>query len=259
MNNLTTVVNPFYAAQIARKASFRPQQERQSIYAELPRAPINASSVPELTSLYHKSDPGPWGDRRYPGNCSGNLIFDLLRYFQPSNVFDPFSGSGTCQEVCLDLGIPCQAADIRDGFDACNPADYPPDRLFDFIWSHPPYWRQKIYSDSPNDLSQQPTLADFLVRYSQFISNCAGILAPGGKLAILMGDYCDFEAGFTPLVFHTKDLAFKSGLRQACTDIIRFSHGASSSKKVYRSSFIPGLHDVLAIFEKPSTKTGEKP
>ena len=27
-------------------------------------------------------------------------------------------------------------------------------------------------------------------------------------------------------------------------------HGASSSRKVYRSSFIPGLHDVCMIFEK---------
>ena len=45
-------------------------------------------------------------------------------------------------------------------------------------------------------------------------------------------------------------LDFEAGLRQCCTDIIRFSHGASSSKKVYRSSFIPGLHDVCVIFEK---------
>jgi hypothetical protein len=29
------------------------------------------------------------------------------------------------------------------------------------------------------------------------------------------------------------------------------AHGASSSKKVYRSSFIPGLHDVCVIFERP--------
>ena len=75
---------------------------------------------------------------------------------------------------------------------------------------------------------------------------------PGGKLAILMGDYTDREAGFVPLICHTKRLAFEAGLRQCCTDIIRFSHGASSSKKVYRSSFIPGLHDVCMIFEKQS-------
>jgi hypothetical protein len=65
-----------------------------------------------------------------------------------------------------------------------------------------------------------------------------------------MGDYNDSKAGFVPLVWHTKRLAFECGLKQHCTDIIRFSHGASSSKKVYRSVFIPGLHDVLAIFEK---------
>ena len=33
-------------------------------------------------------------------------------------------------------------------------------------------------------------------------------------------------------------------------DIIRFSHGASSGKKVYKSSFIPGLHDVVTIVER---------
>jgi hypothetical protein len=67
-----------------------------------------------------------------------------------------------------------------------------------------------------------------------------------------MGDYSDREAGFVPLTFHTKRIAFATGLRQHGTDIIRFSHGASSSRKVYRSSFIPGLHDVCTIFEKQS-------
>ena len=78
------------------------------------------------------------------------------------------------------------------------------------------------------------------------------VLKPGGKIAVLMGDYQDREAGFVPLTYHTKRLAFDCGLAQHCTDIIRFSHGASSSrKKVYRSSFIPGLHDVCMIFTKP--------
>ena len=67
-----------------------------------------------------------------------------------------------------------------------------------------------------------------------------------------MGDYSDREAGYVPLVWHTKRLAFEVGLRQHCTDIIRFSHGASSGRKVYRSKFIPGLHDVCMIFEKPT-------
>jgi hypothetical protein len=90
----------------------------------------------------------------------------------------------------------------------------------------------------------------FLRRYGLLIRNLADALAPGGRLAILMGDYSDREEGFVPLVYHTKRLAFEAGLKQCCTDIIRFSHGASSSRKVYTSSFIPGLHDVCSIFTR---------
>ena len=49
---------------------------------------------------------------------------------------------------------------------------------------------------------------------------------------------------------HTKRIAFECSLKQHGTDIIRFSHGASSSRKRYRSAFIPGLHDVCMIFRK---------
>lgn len=76
-------------------------------------------------------------------------------------------------------------------------------------------------------------------------------------MAVLMGDYSDRVDGFVPLTFHTKRLAFECGLTQHSTDIIRFSHGASSGKKVYRSSFIPGLHDVCMIFQKPTLLTKE--
>jgi tRNA1(Val) A37 N6-methylase TrmN6 len=147
------------------------------------------------------------------------------------------------------MGIPCIAFDIHQGFDACNPNEFASEGSFDFIWAHPPYWRQKLYAYDPRDLSRAPTLEDFLRRYGQFIRNCSRALKPGGKLAILMGDYVDREAGFVPLTFHTKRFAFAAGLRQHGTEIIRFSHGTSSSKKVYRSSFIPGLHDVCMIFE----------
>ena len=108
----------------------------------------------------------------------------------------------------------------------------------------------KLYADDPRDLSRSPTLEHFLCRYGQFIRNCSRALKPAGKLAILMGDYSDREVGFVPLTFHTKRLAFANGLRQHGTDIIRFSHGASSSRKTYRSSFIPGLHDVCMLFER---------
>jgi hypothetical protein len=253
-----TTINPFFATRSRRFASApRPDLtlrhiSERPVYAKLPRAPKNGSPVPHLTSLYHFHRAGEYGDRSYPGNCGGNLIKDLLLYFRPTGLAcDPMAGSGTFRDVCNELGIPCMSWDIHQGFDACDPNDFSATETFEFIWAHPAYWRQKLYADDPRDLSRAPTLEDFLRRYGRFIRNCANALKPGGKLAILMGDYCDREAGFVPLVFHTKRLAFACGLTQPCTDIIRFSHGASSSKKVYRSSFIPGLHDVCMIFERP--------
>ena len=220
------------------------------MYAKLPEIPPNASPVPRLTSLYHHEEPGPYGDRGYPGNCSGALIKDLLRFYDPASVLDPMTGSGTCRDVCHELGIPCRPFDLKRGFDACDPESFAELGTYDFCWIHPPYWRMKRYSDDPRDLSTAATLEDFLERYAVLIANCTCVLSAGGRLAILMGDYFDREEGFVPLVYHTKDLAFAAGLRQACTDIIRFGHGASSGKKVYRTAFIPGLHDVCTVFEK---------
>ena len=242
-------INPYYAARFVRPQAVPQAEPYQPVYARLPRAPRNGSPVPHLTSLYHFHRAGEYGDRSYPGNCGGNLIKDLLRYFKPFSVLDPMSGSGTCRDVCQELGIYCWSSDIHGGRDACDPSQFPR-ATFDFCWLHPPYWRQKLYADDPRDLSRTPTLAAFLDRYRLLIANCAGALNPQGKLAILMGDYNDREAGFVPLTYETKRLAFECGLRQYGTDIIRFSHGASSSTKVYRSSFIPGLHDVCMIFEK---------
>jgi hypothetical protein len=219
--------------------------------AVLPMAPRNSSPVPWLTSLYHKSWVGPYGDRRYPGNCSGELIKDLLRYFRPQRVLDPMAGSGTCADVCRELGIECVSFDIRDGQDACAPAAYAGLGQFDFIWIHPPYWRQKQYTADPRDLSNCPDLAAFLNRYQALLLRCEQALATGGRLAVLMGDYSDRDAGFCPLVYHTQRLCFAAGLKQTETQIVRFSHGASSARKTYRSSFIPGLHDVCTIMQQP--------
>jgi SAM-dependent methyltransferase len=255
--NISSTANPFYAARRLSPSTTTRICDPQPGYARLPRAPRNASPVPHLTSLYHFHRAGEYGDRKWPGNCGGNLIRDLLLYFRPGLVFDPMAGSGTCADVCAELGLPCVSYDIHTGFDACDPNGFPPADTFDLIWAHPAYWRQKLYADDPRDLSRSPTLDHFLRRYGQFIRNCAAALKPGGKLAVLMGDYSDREAGFVPLTYHTKRLAFAAGLGQCCTDIIRFSHGASSGKKVYRSSFIPGLHDTCTVFEKPSATKKE--
>jgi hypothetical protein len=205
-------VNPHYAARIGEHSA---ETARTPIFARLPQAPVNASPVPHLTSLYHFDKAGEYGSRKYPGNCGGNLIRDLLRYFRPRNVFDPMTGSGTCRDVCRELAVPCLSLDIHEGFDAADASSFQnlTGAPFDFVWAHPPYWRQKLYAADVRDLSRCPTLDTFLDRYAAFIRNSAGVLSPGGKLAILMGDYSDFEAGFVPLTHYTKRFVLATGLR----------------------------------------------
>jgi hypothetical protein len=222
-----------------------------STTVDLPVAPITGSRVPTLTSLHSTPSRRPWGDSRYPGNCSGYLIKDLLMFYGAKTVFDPRTGSGTCHDVCEELQIDCRSFDVRSGFDASDTAAYDGLPTFDFIWLHPPYWRMKQYSDDPRCLSNCRSLNEFGDHLRQVINNCVGVLAPEGKLAILMGDFYDRQQRrHLPLAHLTKSVCLDAGLWPAAIDIIRFQHNNSSSRKIYRSAFIPGLHDVCMVFKR---------
>ena len=116
-----TAINPFYSTREYRSPVSEPIATPTPVYARLPLAPRNASPVPHLTSLYHFHRAGEYGNRSYPGNCGGRLIRDLLLFFRSQSVFDPMTGSGTCADVCRELGIPCLSQDIHQGFDATDP------------------------------------------------------------------------------------------------------------------------------------------
>src|ERR1700719_3443825 len=104
---------------------------RQPKAPPLPQAPRTGSPVPWLTSLYHDQYAGNYGNRNYPGNCSGNLIRDLLFFYQPQSVFDPMTGGGTCKDVCDSLGITCVSGDLRSGTDAADAMQLPKNQAFD--------------------------------------------------------------------------------------------------------------------------------
>jgi DNA modification methylase len=203
--------------------------------------------VPELTSIHAARRRGPYGDSRYRGNCGGYLIRDLLRYFRPRLVLDPMTGSGTCRDVCRELGIKCVSADLRGGKDAADPAAYAGLPPANFVWLHPPYRRMIRYNDDPRCLSNAKSLDDFLNRMQLVLRNCRSVLTPGGRIAVLIGGYSD-RGRYQPLPALLVERANREGLWPACTEIIRLQHGNTSSKRRYRSSFIPGLHDTGLVF-----------
>src|SRR5437868_775208 len=79
--------------------------------------------------------------RATPGNCTGELIKDLLNSSRPNDLLAPMTGRGTWADACRHLGIDCVSFDIRQGTDACDPESYRGSGTFDFVWLNPPYWR----------------------------------------------------------------------------------------------------------------------
>lgn len=223
--------------------------EPPSDYVRLPQAPRTASQVPWLTSIHAIEGRGPYGDNGYRGNCSGLLIRDLLAYYRPGRVFDPMSGGGTCRDVCRELDITCISSDLHRGFDATDSDCFLELGEFDFIWLHPPYWNMIRYGDSPQCLSNAPSLDAFIRSLRLVFRNCRKVLATGGHIGVLMGDgkHCGEYLG---LPFRTFAAAEAEGFRMAAPEIVRFSHGATSSARSYSTSFIPRLHDLCLVMKR---------
>ena len=196
-----------------------------------------------LTSVVSYPDRGPWGDNHYPGNCSGYLLIDLCATYRPRAVLDPMEGGGTSRDVCADMGIPYAGYDLRDGTDSLRDdigADY------DLIFWHPPYHDMKVYTDDPRDLSRAGSLVAFGALLREGYWRFFELLAPGGRLAILIGDLRR-RGRYEPLTADVArlDRAHLEGI------VVKIQHNVSSNKTRYSGAFVPILHETLTIFRKP--------
>jgi hypothetical protein len=215
----------------------------------LPECPRTVSPVPRLTSIHATPGRGDYGDPAYRGNCSGLLVRDLLLFFGARRILDPMEGGGTCRDVCKEHGLDYVGRDLKSGFDATRAELFQGMGQFDFIWLHPPYWNMVRYNAGDGRcLSSGETVREFVTQLRSVLRNCQGVLAQGGKLAVLMGDR-KHEGRYLGLPFRTLNAAVAEGYWLAAPEIIRFSHGATSSGRTYRTAFIPRLHDVCLVLE----------
>ena len=201
-----------------------------------------------LTSLLRYPDRGPWGQSRYFGNCPGYLLVDLLDYFKPHSVFDPMEGSGTTREVCFDLHVEYEGRDLRTGFDLLSSPL--PDRTFELIFWHPPYWPGHRYSDHPNDFSQATNQQDFLQRMQEGLQRLKTCLAPKGHLVMLIGDgrkngvfYSVHSAILQWNILPVETILIKAGDHERRAR--HFQYGPTR--------FIPTLHEYVLIFKGSSS------
>lgn len=59
------------------------------------------------------SERGPWGDRKYRGNCSGYVQAFLIWRYKIQKIAELFAGSGTGYDVAKDMGIQYVGADLN--------------------------------------------------------------------------------------------------------------------------------------------------
>jgi predicted DNA-binding protein (UPF0251 family) len=198
-----------------------------------------------VTSLLRYPDRGPWGKSSYFGNCTGYLPVDLIDYFKPDSVFDPMEGSGTTREVCADLKVDYEGRDLKTGFDLLSSPL--PDRKFDLVFWHPPYWPGFRYSDHPNDFSNSEGPVDYTERMREGFTRLREILTPHGHLVILIGD------GRKNGVFYPihADIIGWDLLPLEAILIKEGDHERRARHFKYGPTlFIPTLHEYVVVFKK---------
>jgi hypothetical protein len=213
-----------------------------------PRALENyLSKRPRLASVVAYPERGPWGDASYRGNCSGYVLIDLWVTYRPQRILDPMEGSGTSREVCADLQtLYGEEAPQYTGFDLRHGVDSLVDPIgsdYNLIFWHPPYHSMIVYTDDERDLSRCPNVRAFAERMRSGYDRFSRLLAPGGRLAILMGDmrkqgrYYPFGA----MISRLDDQRLESV-------IIKQQFNMRSNETRYPPKFVPIMHETLAIY-----------
>ena len=207
----------------------------------------------QLCSVVSYPDRGPWGDARYRGNCSGHLIKDLILRFSAKSVFDPAQGGGTVRDVVSGINqhlkkqIDYEGKDLKQGCDILT--NQLPEKQFDLVFYHPPYWDIIHYSNNPKDLSNSSTLEDFERRLNQSIEKLFEAVKLCGIIAVLIGD--KRRSGSYYVLMRTLLINNKIGHLKAL--IIKLQHNCKSDRMFYNSQnpfLIPIKHEYCLIFQK---------
>ena len=200
---------------------------------------------------------GPWGDNKYPGNCSGHVIKEIIEHFKPSNFVDVCMGSGTSKDVCNEMGVPFVGLDLRYGNDYTRDSilnQLPYSGGSDLVFSHPAYHSVKIYSGNAwgevnvNDSSRCQSVNHFLEHSHVMLMNQREATRQGGHYMSLIGDMR--KAG----AFHSFQADFINMMpRDELVSVtIKMQNNYTSQGRKYAGSFVPIVHEYLLIWKRKS-------
>ena len=226
---------------------------RQEIEKELQKNDSTLLSFP---------DRGPWGDKKYRGNCSGWIQAFLIWKYKVDKLAELFSGSGTGYDVCKDMGISYVGADlnpmpVRPGILNVNAVtDEVPEEFLDadMFFMHPPYgaeikipyagsmWKDETGELAKSDLGQMPW-EQFMKTLNSIIMKYYAAMESGSRMAVLMGDVR--RGGLHSML---ADIVKPGNLEQI---IIKAQHNCVSDGRVYTSrNFVPIVHEYIMVLKK---------
>lgn len=226
------------------------------------RQEIEAYVASKNSTVLDFPDRGPWGNNRYRGNCSGWIIAYLIWRYGVKSLAELFAGGGTGSDVCKDMNVPYIGADLNP-----NPVrnniltvdavmDEVPDQFRDkeMLFMHPPYGAEigisyagSMYKDTTgelakSDLGQMPW-KDFMRTLNEVIMKYYAAMAPGSKMAVLMGDVR--RNGVYYSMFN--DIVMPGTVLQA---YVKMQNNCVSDGRTYNNRFTPIQHEMMYVIEK---------
>jgi len=130
----------------------------------------------------------------------------------------------------------------------------------DMVFAHPPYWNLIKYSDQysyiKNDLSNEKTLTDFLLKIEVMFQGIKRVLKADHFLCILIGDVFTYNGKSIPLDYYLTKIALENNF-EFHSKIIKVTHNAVSRKnkieywenRSIKENIFICIHDYLIIFQ----------
>ena len=159
----------------------------------------------------------------------------LYKWFCPDNgtILDPFAGGSVRGIVANYLGYKYSGIDIikeqiesnREQAKEILKADNQPkwwvgdsnellgksDRVFDMVFSCPPYANLEVYSELDGDISNMPYI-EFMKAYEEIIAKSCNLLKSGGYACFVVGEVRDKKGNYIGFVPDTINAFKKCGM-----------------------------------------------
>lgn len=226
-------------------------------------------------------------DGFYHGNFVPQLPRQLISRYSKKNevIFDPFLGSGTTayEAEALDrcfVGIEIQKELVdhvtnrlgpSDNFSAVLQGDSTEKKSFSKVKEflrlhklervhlailHPPYADIVKFSNLNGDLSNSPSLTDFLDKFSAVVQNTLDILEDGRYLAVVIGDKYS-KGQWIPLGFYCMNEVQKLGptLKSIIIKNMAGNRAKQNKEGIWRyralsSDYYIFKHEYILLFKK---------